>query len=107
MGNLTRLLFGEKGLTDLEGNVVQANPVGEPILLTIARDRNEFDRERLELPSSISDQEILERELKKCSPRNADCYVLGEEKFPIIHEFLLGEVGGDYFAYTVQYYRKS
>ncbi len=101
MAKLEKLLFTEKGLTDLEGNPVRANPIGDPVLMTIPRLYDEFNRDVMELPASMSDQEIFDSELEDNCPKNSNAYVLGR-KLPIDH--VTADFSDPYFAYSVQYY---
>ena len=103
MAKLEKLLFTEEGLTDLRGNPVQANPIGDPVLLTIPRDGEEFDRDRMELPACMSDQEIFDSKLEGLHQKNSNAYVLGR-KLPIDH--VTSDFSDSYFAYSVQYYHK-
>jgi hypothetical protein len=103
MENLVQLLVNNDELTDESGKQFQGTPIGNPQLLTIPRDGNDFDRDRMELPSSMSSDSILTQEIENCKPKIANAYVIGERK-PIVHD-MAPEHCDDYFAYPLQFYK--
>lgn len=103
MGDLVKILANGNELTDKSGKQIQGIPIGNPQLLIIPRDRHDFDRDRMELPSSMSSDAVLIKEIESGKPDTANAYVLGR-KLPIVYD-IAPEHCDDYFAYALQFYR--
>lgn len=93
MSDLTELLVNEKGLIDLKGLVVNAIPVGQPLIFSL-------------LIKEEKDKRAILAELLLYKPKNANAYVLGEglDKNHFLVQ-VTQDLEGRYKAYAVQYYK--
>ena len=95
MVDLTELIVTENGLTNLDGRIVNAIPVGKPLIMTLLIGE-EKNKDRITYR--------LQRMYNK--PETANAYVLGEgldENHTLVHT--TSDMEDHYKAFAVQYYK--
>ena len=94
MVDLTELIVTENGLTNLDGRIVNAIPIGKPLIMSLLIE-DEKNKDRI--------MYFLQKIYK---PETANAYVLGEgldENHTLVHT--TSDMEDHYKAFAVQYYK--